>query len=491
MSTSSFQLCNLAEEDGSAEHDQQQQEQFHVPDFADNGLECYPSNIDQTLKTGFHVPDLNAESSFSLPDLGEPSSEASLTDSASFTHATGAMSYSPDKMASGQALLCAAMSFLGEDEVMKAMKRDLCINTVFSGVGGGEAAAECLVAAVCKEFGASHMQIRFGLCADLSQPCRKFLARAFPGRCRFGNVNLWKSKDGKVLRQAHCHEHSMNCPLETGAFTPQEVSVFIFGGPCVAHTKMGSGLRFADPRTECHFVAREHAADMRYNVIVCENVLEYPMSDFLQGLGPDYDCQIITLDPRSLGWPAARERVFGVAVLKTWGVWRMPLSDLIKLLDHLTKLLDSGVEGTCEGFFQDSVHSPLRLTESMQATVTAYEERFGVAANRSLAWDLTQNPRKRPRTNRVDGSLQTLMRRSRLYSPRLSVVLNGTDALNVMGFPACPATAETTGVRRWLLALQGNSFTESGLAIGFRDKHVGRHAHFSKHTCEFTNTCKR
>lgn len=356
-------------------------------------------------------------------------------------------SLGPEDLFSANNLVESSIATLGHHRVASKLKENLFVHTLFSGAGGGEAAAECLAAAACQRFGAEHLQVRFGISADISTTSKRFLGSAFPNRCLFGDVNAWRCSQS-MWPTAHCFEHCKQCQLIPEA-DAGETKVLIFGGPCVAHTKMGDRREFQDQRTRCHFVALDHAADAKYDLILAENVTEYPMETFLSSLGSQYSVKTIQMDPRLMGWPAGRERVFGAAVRKSWGMWSEndPWSTLKAIVSR-------AAPGTCECFYRSSLAAPPVLSSAMQARLEAYEAKYGSSSSRSLVWDITQNPAKRPRTNRQDGSLPTLMRRSRLYAPNLGVVLNGMDSLAAMGFPVSSAMAAATGVSRWRSALQ-------------------------------------
>ena len=433
---------------------------FRLPDFDSDtpsaSLEQPPSqsafcSVSAGSTLGFDLPTLEearpptaADSSVQVPFSAQFASQPKQNGPADFCNVSD--------------LVDSAIARLGREKVRKQLSTDLYVGSLFSGVGGGEAAVECLAAAASDKFGAGHLRVKFGICADFSSTSQRFLRSAFPERCIFGDVNQWPELEGADTPSAPCCQHNSRCPLLPPAACP-ETKMLIFGGPCVAHTPMGSRKEFTDPRTDCHFKARRYAKTGQYDLLFTENVLQFPMEEFLGDLEDEYAVKVGSLDPRSMGWPLAREHQFGVAVRRGWGMWTEedPWNFLLSLMPGIA-------EGSAaESLFQSSLVSSPPLSGSMSDRVGQYGEVFGRTSSRSLVWDVTQNPAKRPRTNRTDGSLQTLLRRSRLYAPAFGVLLNRDDALSAMGFPVLDAFARSCQVSRWRDAFGSCAMTDSDL----------------------------
>ena len=431
---------------------------FRLPDFDSDTL---PASLEQPPSLligsnhGFDLPTLEEDRPPMAADSNVP---APFSASLSAQSASRPTQNGPADFFNVSDLLDSAVARLGREKVRKQLSSALYVGSLFSGVGGGEAAVECLAAAVSNKFGTGHMPVKFGISADFSSTSQRFLRAAFPTRCIFGDINQWPELESADSPSAPCCQHKSQCPL----LPPEacrETKMLIFGGPCVAHTRMGSRKKFADPRTDCHFKARCYAKRAKYDLLFSENVLQFPMGEFLSDFEDEYEVKVGNLDPRSMGWPMARERQFGIAVRRDWGMWTEedPWSFLLSLMPGMAQ------GSTAESFFQSSIEASPPLSVSMSNRVDQYGEVFGRTSSRLLVWDVTQNPAKRPRTNRTDGSLQTLLRRSRLYAPQFGVLLNGDDALTAMGFPVLDVFARSCQVSRWSDAFASCAMTDSNL----------------------------
>ena len=160
-------------------------------------------------------------------------------------------------------ILTKAISHWGEEFVRQHFNKHLHVESLFSGIGASEVAVERLQASVSSMWGDSHMKVTFGAAVDSDRRCQSFLAAAFPERCIFGDINTLAAASDKIPRMlpmAFCHQHCKNCCTRSST-EKQTVRVKFVTGPCQAHTRMGLQKRFSDPRTTCHWTARDLVLD--------------------------------------------------------------------------------------------------------------------------------------------------------------------------------------------------------------------------------------
>ena len=334
----------------------------------------------------------------------------------------------------------AAHQAFGQDFVSRRCPSNVVVHSLFTGIGGGEAALEGLFA-----FCGQGTKVQPGVCADMDKTVQKFLAAAFPERCRFSDVNSFVDAQGELSELVWCEEHKRMCPLFP-VRPPDVVSVMVCTGPCQAHSRFGKRHMFEDPRTKCHATAKRILMKGDYDFVFLENVPQFPMAEYIQDMQEKYTCVSQVLDPRMFGAPVARERLMAACCRRDRWQWARNIQEVLQVLRTPPNCL-------CDKLVESSLSRPGRLTAgTMSNHLQAYREVLqegGRSEAGSLMWDLSQNPHKRPRLNRQDGSLQTLMTSTVLYSPKHDVVLNGVDMLSAMGFVVTEEAAEKTGSDRW------------------------------------------
>jgi hypothetical protein len=99
-------------------------------------------------------------------------------------------------------------------------------------------------------------------------------------------------------------------------------------------TKAGKRLGEMDPRYQSHSTWHEHRKERREPLFLFENVIDYPI-ELLWDIFGDY-CTIFSarVDPRRLGYAAARERTWALIVDNEKAEWdcKHSFDDLLDIL---------------------------------------------------------------------------------------------------------------------------------------------------------------
>lgn len=88
---------------------------------------------------------------------------------------------------------------------------------------------------------------------------------------------------------------------------------------------MGKKTGTADPRFKCH---KEYYKKIKFthSAMLIENVPEYGEEIILQSLGDEWSVKSLVIDPRVLGIPAARSRLYALAWRHSKVTWRPDVS---------------------------------------------------------------------------------------------------------------------------------------------------------------------
>ena len=100
---------------------------------------------------------------------------------------------------------------------------------------------------------------------------------------------------------------------------------------------MGKKKGTSDPDFKCH---KEYykKIEFTHSAMLLENVPEYKKEIILSALGKEWSLKSLVIDPRVLGIPAARSRVYALAWRHTKVNWRSEVS-----LDSIVEALTSQV----------------------------------------------------------------------------------------------------------------------------------------------------
>ena len=88
---------------------------------------------------------------------------------------------------------------------------------------------------------------------------------------------------------------------------------------------MGNKLGTSDPVFATHEAFYKEASE-DCDVCIVENVPEYSPDHARKGLGPAWEIQFEKLDPRILGLPAARARIYMICYRTSKVTWRKDVS---------------------------------------------------------------------------------------------------------------------------------------------------------------------
>ena len=121
--------------------------------------------------------------------------------------------------------------------------------------------------------------------------------------------------------------------------------VMLLGPVCVSYSLMGKKLGEKDAAFLTHKAYYEQAPKVA-DVILVENVTEYPPETVSTHLGPEFTLNFCKIDPRLFGLPASRARIFLIAYRHSVVRWRPDVS-----LDSVLGALVSRVVSTADMYF--------------------------------------------------------------------------------------------------------------------------------------------
>lgn len=88
---------------------------------------------------------------------------------------------------------------------------------------------------------------------------------------------------------------------------PQE---FHRGPVCVDYSLMGRQMKERGPSYQCHKSYFENMKKSKNSIVIIENVCEYSEGLIRRELGAHWDLVSVRMDPRNLGLPCCRSRLF-------------------------------------------------------------------------------------------------------------------------------------------------------------------------------------
>ena len=135
----------------------------------------------------------------------------------------------------------------------------------------------------------------------------------------------------------------MTCLLETHII--YRTGVLLLGPVCVSFSLMGRKLREQDVAYLTHKSYYKEAPKVA-DVLLIENVTEYPPELVQKELGPEFTLKFCKIDPRLFGLPAARARIYLIAYRHTVVRWRPDVT-----LDLVIGALTSKVVSTADMYF--------------------------------------------------------------------------------------------------------------------------------------------
>ena len=124
--------------------------------------------------------------------------------------------------------------------------------------------------------------------------------------------------------------------------------------------KKGGAL---DPAFETHEAYYKEAAELA-DVLLVENVPEYGVEHTKRALGPDFTIKSVTLDPRVLGLPAARARIFIIAYRHAKITWKEGIT-----MENVLGALTHQVVADASMYIWDKVQ-PAKLTPGQEPSWT-------------------------------------------------------------------------------------------------------------------------
>ena len=216
-----------------------------------------------------------------------------------------------------------------------------------------------------------------------------------------------------------------------------------------------------DTRYDVHEVALQAAVEGEYDLVLIENVLDYPMEQQCARLS-DYDWRISrNVDPLRLGYPLSRPRSIAVGLKKQNGmlVWSGPssLDEMLEIFEcslggatpttMYFVLTDTDIHKMYGDWYDIKLPGIESLAPSYQECLKEYAQEHADAE----VVDLSQHP-SRGRTKASTGKLMCFTTNTaHLYNQRLRRILFPEEALLAMGVPVLPQAAETAGVQQFTL----------------------------------------
>lgn len=326
------------------------------------------------------------------------------------------------------------------------------LSTCFSGVGCAELAALSLQTAAAKYTTKKASDPRMlspkvvlASSCEVDVDCRHVLYETFVEKgkggarehCIFADV----LKTDRADKRAFCVVHNKLCPL-LPAKEKDRIRVNVSGPPCVSFSMMGNRLQTKDVQFETHEAMYENISP-NVDIQIIENVPEYEEKGYEQSLacqklGEDFDGKSFKIDPRVLGLPTARARVYILAWKKAKFSWSPDFS-LMEFLDVVTSQVTLDAS---EYWWMDIPRT--KLTPSTEANLRDYQELgFRMA-------DLCQMAHSgRGRHETKDGALPTLTTNSgKIFHKDQKRYLSPTEMLNTHCIPTTDRQAKLSGTPR-------------------------------------------
>ena len=304
-----------------------------------------------------------------------------------------------------------------------------------------------------------------GVMADKDGNVQRYLKCNFPDRCLFADVNEFRKYPFRRQKYPHleinfahqCVTHGKRMCTITSQRSSSRLRVLTFGAPCVAHSSAGKRQKFADGRTLCHDVALQAATTFEYDIVMMENVTDYPMQQQCSRL-TNFDWKLSVVDPRKYGHNMGRERVIAVGLNKETMEWSSPepLDELMSVFESkiaepsFTKMFfvmnDQQIHNIYSNWYNVSAPCEHSLSKTYVDALKQYQ-RSGKFDSCEM-WDLTQLPdNDRGRASRTDGSMYTLTTNSSYnYSTVAKRIMMPEEGLNSMGVPCLARSAAAAHV---------------------------------------------
>ncbi|CAK9112300.1 PABC domain-containing protein, partial [Durusdinium trenchii] len=268
---------------------------------------------------------------------------------------------------------------------------------------------------------------------EINPDCQEVLAQTY-GNCNFSDI---LSLD--LTRQTfYCTTHKKMCnvPQRTDASRPV----------CIFFSAMGLRQGTNTVGFATHQAYYERVAPHQ-DVIIVENVPEYQENTVmgcLPGGNRVWRMKSIRLDPRVLGLPTARARVFMIIYKYNKVQWNPKFH-----LETLTEHLCSQVVMSAESYFWKKVSIPKQLSEAEERNLRDYHK----LCPGLMVMDLSQYPKNgRGRGNTVDGCMCTLTTSSgRIYGEAKHRVLHGEELLSTHVLPVTATQARKAGAPKLAL----------------------------------------
>ena len=176
--------------------------------------------------------------------------------------------------------------------------------------------------------------------------------------------------------------------------------------------------------------------------------MRFPVSLLTVLLEDIYQIDSVTLDPALGGGPCRRWRLYCVLTLRRHVVLKRPLRELCEVMSAALKSDISAVD------MLDDTRCPHKLSASAQCYLADYKKLFG---RQQSFYDLSQNPRVRPRTSHDNDPLVTLTANTSLvWRTSANRLLSLSELAVAQGLPsfaalACAASlpvSDFTGTKR-------------------------------------------
>ena len=227
-----------------------------------------------------------------------------------------------------------------------------------------------------------------------------------------------------VSRKAFCYRAETEVEVLLG-------DIVVCGIPCVDFSPMGMQRGLGGPTGALVCAWVRIILEYLPAVILIEEVpgfvkhgLSYLGSK--GALGEHYSFDHALLDPRCLGLPVSRPRMYCIGCLRSRCELAQPLHTLLQSMPGI-----KGTTGSSLDFFYMS-GAPDKLTPAQNRRLNDYVKLFGATAN---VYDLSQNPLQRPRRLLQCGALPAITKSCRLYSTQHRRFMLGSEALTAQGWP--------------------------------------------------------
>lgn len=271
---------------------------------------------------------------------------------------------------------------------------------------------------------------------EIDKACQDVLSSTYgpehPGQCIFEDIT---KIDLVHQRTCYCQRHHKMCELQPQSGEGNSIDINVAGPVCIDYSMMGKRQGQHGKYHQTHVSYFSNMKASKNSILLIENVTEYEEALVKKELGPAWTLVSTRMDPRCLGLPCSRARVFIVC----WKVQEIRWTAPFALSSFVGALCSKVVMNAGDYYWMKSLPQTM-LTPSAADNLEAYKKMYP----KFKYPDLTQSCKNgRARGETKDGCLPTLTTHTgQLYSQEMKRYLHSHEALSSHCLPVTAKQAK-------------------------------------------------